>query len=374
MHISSQGGSSIDENLEKIRRDQASLTTLSMELFLEQGDNFWVDRVRLTTSSPTRQLLHTVLTTCPHLAHLQLYSPRATSVDTIPLLAQCLTATAVPRLTSLAITRCVRLETTDDVLLFATAIRACRHLVDFKLVHPHCDATAVTIDPIVNALADLPLLQTLDITLFHGDTTTTITPTNTTSTSASSINVTNQSSSSSTTETAMTWVSPASLHKLLQSPRLTALSLWGCGIHDGHLQVLRDTTHHRLTFLSLRRNPQIRDWKPFYHSLLTNFCLKALYNDHADLMSCLHPSLPHHSPETDEMAAVCAAEICLALNRLGRGECCGEDDQVWLDIVAGVNESSMALYFLLRSQPDAWCERGRLSRARTGLAKQLAPS
>jgi hypothetical protein len=106
---------------------------------------------------------------------------------------------------------------------------------------------------------------------------------------------------------------------------------------------------------------------------LTNFCLKALYKDHADLMSCLHPSLPHHSPETDEMAAVCAAEICLALNRLGRGECCGEDDQVWLDMVAGVNESSLALYFLLRSQPDAWCERGRLSRARTGLAKPLAP-
>jgi hypothetical protein len=201
-------------------------------------------------------------------------------------------------------------------------------------------------------LAELPLLQSIDITLFNNNSNAiTTTPTPTTTTIAAAADSSNNQQQYQVADT--TFVSVASLHKLLQSPSLTALSLWGCGINDHHLHILQNS---QLSFLSLRRNPQINDWKPFYHSLMTNFALKALYNDHADLMSCLHPSLPqNHSLETDETAAVCAAEVCLALNRLGRGEV--DDDEAFLDLIESVNDSSLALYILLRSRPGVWCER-----------------
>jgi hypothetical protein len=313
MHISSQNGSDAATYLEQIRTQRASLRTLSLELFLEL-DDLWVDRLRLTETSPTAKLLKAI-STCQQLTNLQFYSPRATSIDTIPLLVTCLT----PDLSTLSITRSVRFETAEHVEQFAVGLRSCRNLSDFKLVHPHCE---VPIDPIVSALAELPVLQSVDITLFTD------------------------------VQCDTTFVSQSSLRKLLRSPRLTALSLWGCSIQDCHLKVLQET--NRLSFLSLRRNPQIDDWKQFYHSLQTNFALKALYNDHADLMSCMHPSMLYHSPDTPETAAICAAEICLALNRLGRGE---DDEEDFLDLLESVNESSMALYYLLRSRPSVWCER-----------------
>jgi hypothetical protein len=347
LHVSSQGGSSVDEYLDQIQRERTSLKTLSIELFLELGDHFWVDQVPLTAASPTTQLLQ-ASAGCHRLDNLQLYSPRATSVDIIPLLFQCWTATTpnpLSRLTSLSITRSVRFDTVAHVEMFAAAIRTCHHLSDFKLVHPHCET--IPIDALVCALAELPLLQSIDITLFNNSHAITTTTTPTTAAAASS------SDQKPHQDADTTFVSVASLHKLLlQSPRLTALSLWGCGINDHHLPLLQNS---QLSFLSLRRNPQINEWKPFYHSLMTNFALKALYNDHADLMSCLHPSLPHHSPETDETAAICAAEVCLALNRLGRGE--GDDDESFLDLIESVNDSSLALYILLRSRPGVWCER-----------------
>lgn len=319
MHISSQNGSnSVDEHLEKIREEHHTLQTISAELFFELED-YWVDSVRLNSTSPTTKLLN-ALQRCPRLSSLHVYSPRATSPETIPLLIKSFT----PKLTSLSITRSVRFENAEDVDSFAKAIRKCQNLVDFKLVHPHC-SERLPIDEIIRALADLPTLQSVDVTLF----------------------------TASTCKT--TFVSPKTLHALLRSPNLGSLSLWGCGIQDYHLEVLQQS--NKLNFLSLRRNPQIADWKPFYQSLETNVNLKALYNDHADLMSCMHPTLPNHSPDSAETAAVVAAEVCLALNRLGRGE--EECDEDFYDMIEAVNESYTALYYLLRCRPDIWCDRPR---------------
>lgn len=320
MHISSQSSYNIDEYLHKIQAERTTLRTISVELFLEIED-YWVDRVHLTDSSPTTKLLKT-LQRCPHLSNLHFYSPRATSAEAIPLLINCMT----PKLTSLSITRSVRFDTIDNVRVFAKALRECRSLIDFKLVHPHCN-DHVPIDAILRVLGELPSLQSMDVTLF----------------------------TSSTCDT--TFVSPSTLDAMLRSPSLSSLSLWGCGIQDRHLEVLQQG--NKLSFLSLRRNPQIKDWKPFYHSLETNITLKALYNDHADLMSCMHPTMLNHSPDCAETAAICVAETCLALNRLGRGEEECYDD--YYDMVEAVSESHMALYYLLRCRPDLWCDRKEFS-------------
>lgn len=162
-------------------------------------------------------------------------------------------------------------------------------------------------------------------------------------------------------------------------PHLTDVSLWGCGLRDGHLQALTPPLqrHRCLQFLSLRRNGDISDaaWCQFYHcSLERCYCLRALFNDHADFGASRHrdhhPALPRHRAHGGgggtAQSAAAAAELFMGLNALGRGALLTQQSEraqelttakakeEWVELLDSIADSEAALYYMIRAGAPVW--------------------
>lgn len=362
LHISSKESVPLKQHLAALGR--RGLRHISAELFFEV-ENLWVDDIVLEDDSPSYTILKAI-SVCPTLCTLQLYSTKATSAEVLPLLAA--TIQTSPLLTDISATRVIRFSDDADVHCLANAVRDHPSLQSFKMIHPHLGghpkqqrsrqrakrlksnvssstATANTLplfDALIVALGSANHLSSVDITLYtsEGD------------------------EEEPSVASLKPFISVQSLQSLLSGAReLTTLSLWGCGLGNAHLDVFRDTAH-QLQFLSLRRNPRITNWAPFYQSLVHNYELKALYNDHADVMSADHPALTCHSAgalsssfsrsgECTPAAAALEAEVCLSLNRWDRKYMLQQANrEEFVDMLADMSDSLDALHYLLSAKPS----------------------
>lgn len=419
LHLSPKDNIPIRQHVQNLTPspDRPPITHVSIELFFEV-ENMWIDDIVLhhddaakedqdrtaTPTSPSYTLLQAVSSNCsPTLCSLQLYSTKATSAQVLPLLATIIRKS--PCLSEISTTRVLQLTHAADVNCLAQAVAGHPSLTDFKLIHPQlgpcrrqqrqskrCKATLPALDALVLALATAPNLTMLDITLYWSSCSSSSSSSLETAPNIEPHPVPYSSRSSPSSETTKSsasafppsFLSVPTLSCLLQNARhLTTLSLWGCGLHNGHVVALSSSAQ-QLQFLSLRRNPAITHWAPLYQSLVhDNYHLQALYNDDDDDGDADDDEGDHHDDSDDIMMLPAAlpadsgpakkppttslrrrqrqaAALCLALNRCGRRQAlCDADPSAWLDLVAdfavvdpATTTAVNAMYHLVRSRPS----------------------
>jgi hypothetical protein len=169
---------------------------------------------------------------------------------------------------------------------------------------------AVSLDPLLFAIASIPRLETVDMTM------------------------------NPSAKRWMKTVEPATLAVLCKSPHLQDLSLWEFGLQDEHLEAMQPVIiqHPTLQFLSLRRNPGISStaWHQFYDGLEHGYTLCYLYNDDAEMSD--------------------VASTFLGLNLLGRGRLFQQeqpDEDEWFEFLGLVSDCTDSLFTLLKADPAA---------------------
>lgn len=165
-------------------------------------------------------------------------------------------------------------------------------------VAPH-----LSIDPIVQALATLPKLEMINITL---------------------------------TQSSVKRLLDTSVVKLFSAQKLQDVTLWSMGLDDQHMEAIRDVlpAHSSLVFLSLRCNPKIsaQGWQTICDMVERNFMLRSVYTDEIV------------SPERENLL-----QTFLYWNQCGRAALLqSHDPQQWQETIRRWNNDPSALYYIMR--------------------------
>ena len=201
------------------------------------------------------------------------------------------------------------LTTHHQVQELAAAIRYHPSLLGVSLqecyVAPH-----LSLDPIVQALATVPRLENMNITL---------------------------------TQSAVQRLQNESIIQLFQVETLQDVTLWSMGLDDAHLEALCRVvaTHPALVFFSLRCNPKItpKGWQALCDMVVErdNCILRSVYTDQIV------------SPERENLL-----QTFLYWNQCGRAQLLESNDPLhWLDTILRWKTDPTALYYLVR-QGHPW--------------------
>mmetsp|Transcript_8383 Transcript_8383/g.15984 ORF Transcript_8383/g.15984 Transcript_8383/m.15984 type:complete len:371 (-) Transcript_8383:46-1158(-) len=184
----------------------------------------------------------------------------------------------------------------------ACAIRYHPSLVEVSLqecfVAPH-----LSLDPIVQALATLPRLEMINLTM---------------------------------TQSSVGRIRNSSIVRLFQVDTLQDVTLWSMGLDDQHLEAIRDVLplHPSLVFLSLRCNPKIteRGWQTLCDIVEENYVLRSVYTDEIV------------SPQREIML-----QNFLYFNQCGRGNLLQSNDpKMWQEALVRWQNDLTALFYLVR--------------------------
>lgn len=209
------------------------------------------------------------------------------------------------KLETLSIVQGLQFLDHESVKQFAQVLLRCfSQIRHFRLLDPQLADTPHLLDPLFHALSSAPLLESIDI--MAGDTVCLVSA------------------------------------EVLKRISVSSLSLWGCGLQQAHLEILRNKP---LYFLSIRCNSNLC-WKSYYESLFHNYHIQFLYNDEASFESH-HPELTVHQPRCAETSLLTSVEMIVALNRLGRREAMQGTRDIF-DYMEYVNESPTSLFWTLR--------------------------
>ena len=164
-------------------------------------------------------------------------------------------------------------------------------------------ASHLSLDPIVAAMATLPRLEMINITL---------------------------------TQSSVQRLLDASIVKLFEVQTLQDVTLWSMGLDDEHMQAIRDVLplHPCLVFLSLRCNPKIssKGWQTLCEMVEQNFVLRSVYTDEI---------VP---PERENLL-----QTFLYWNQCGRGSLLqSHDPQLWQETMERWKNDATAVYYLVR--------------------------
>jgi hypothetical protein len=230
----------------------------------------------------------------------------------------------------------------------------------------------MTLDPLVLALSTIPNLETVDITV------------------------------APEFAPKLGRLSDASFRDLFSSlPRLIDCSLWGFGLDNRHMVVLKEAlqSHHRLQFLSIRRNAGITSegWKTVSDMMEENTTLVSLYYDSVSASQSASTSATTTNTNTtadtnnEQRRLNLSAHhdrirLFLWLNQLGRGGLLDSltttanmpDDNAahrpsrltylnstvrpcvdWLAFLDRVSGDPDAIFYLLQAHPRLCCRAGR---------------
>ena len=183
----------------------------------------------------------------------------------------------------------------------ASAIQYHPSLVEVSLqecfVAPH-----LSLDPIVEALATLPRLEMINLTM---------------------------------TPSSVSRIRNSSFVRLFQVDTLQDVTLWSMGLDDKHLEAISDVLplHPSLVFLSLRCNSKITDqgWQILCDIVEENYVLRSVYTDEIV------------SPQQEIML-----QIFLFLNQCGRESLLQSNDpQLWLEAVLRWQNDLTVLFYLV---------------------------
>lgn len=262
------------------------------------------------------------LTTLPNLLVLRIYISRRGSLD-FGLLQEVIQA--CPGLQQLIICdsssweddpagTAFALTTRKQINQLASTIRNHPSLIEVSLqecfVAPH-----LSLDPIVQALATLPCLEMINLTL---------------------------------TQDSVGRIHDSSIVRLFQVNTLQDVTLWSMGLDDQHMKAVRDVLpwHPSLVFLSLRCNSSITEkgWQILCDIVEENHVLRSVYTDEIV------------SPERENML-----QNFLYWNQIGRGNLIQSNDpELWQKAIVGWQHDPTVLFYLARKGHPCLLSSGKI--------------
>lgn len=173
-------------------------------------------------------------------------------------------------------------------------------------------ASHLSLDPIVTALATLPKLEMINLTL---------------------------------TQSSVQRLLDVSIVQLFEVQTLQDVTLWSMGLDDQHMKAIRDVLplHPSLVFLSLRCNPKIssKGWQTLCDTVERNFVLRSVYTDEI---------VP---PEREFLL-----QTFLYWNQSGRGSLLqSHDPQLFQETIGRWKHDPTALYYLVREGNPCLCSK-----------------